>query len=233
MAYNPTKDAKLNTKLAVKWGHPSGFTLEKFEVANDGNVSTETSLVGFATGLKFEFKGNDSDKGDFSVVYKHGNATVTGEVDTINFSKASASVTSGHGPFTGGANLDLKIAKLAVSSTTVHMAVGYTVPKSIFAGLRVSKNFSHYNGIFHYVAAPNVILAGNVSHCTKSSTTTAVLGTVYKCNDTTTLKLKAASTGIVNASVRQQFPDKFVAVGSMEIPSSLTGIKFGVNAVLG
>ena len=31
----------------------------------------------------------------------------------------------------------------------------------------------------------------------------------------------------------QQFPAKFVAVGSLEVPTSLTGIKFGVNAVLG
>ena len=190
-------------------------------------------MVGFATGLKFEFKGNDSDKGDFSLVYKHDKATVTAEVDTINFSKASASIAGGHGAFSAGASADLKIAKLAVNSTTFHMGVGYTVPKSKFAAVRINKNFGEFNGVFHYVAAPNVTLAGNVTHCTKAKTTTCVLASIYKCNDTTTLKVKANSSGIVNASVRQQFPAKFVAVGSMEVPASLTGIKFGVNAVLG
>ena len=233
VAYNPAKESKLNTKLSVKWGHPSGFTLEKFEVANDGNVSTETSLVGFATGLKFEFKGNDSDKGDFSITYKHKAATVTAEVDTINFSKASASITSGHGPFTAGASADLKIAKLAVDSTIFQLGVGYTIPKSLYAGLKVNKNLSEYNGLIQYEAAPNVTIAGNINHCTKAKTTSYVLASIYKCNSTTTLKVKAASTGVVNASVRQQFPAKFVAVGSLEVPASLTGIKFGVNAVLG
>jgi Eukaryotic porin len=207
--------------------------LEKFEVANDGNVSTETSLVGFASGLKFEFKGNDSDKGDFSVTYKHKNATVTGEIDTINFSKASASITSGHGPFSAGASADLKISQMTVNSSTIGLGVGYTVPKSIFAGLRVSKNFGEYNGTFHYVASPTVTLAGNAVYNPKAKAGTYVLASIYKCNETTTLKLKASSTGTVNASVKQLFPKKFVAVGSMEIPSSLNGIKFGVNATLG
>lgn len=207
--------------------------MEKFEVANDGNVSTETSLVGFATGLKFEFKGNDSDKGDFSVTYKHKSATLTGEIDTINFSKASASVTTGVGAFSAGASADLKIAQMAVNSSTFGVGVSYTVPKSIFAGLRVSKNFNEYNGTFHYVASPNVTLAGNALYSPKAKTGTCVLATIYKCNETTTLKLKASSTGTVNASVKQAFPKKFVAVGSMEVPSTLNGIKFGVNATLG
>jgi Eukaryotic porin len=233
VAYNPAKEAKLNTKLSVKCSHPSGFTLEKFEVANDGNVSTETSLVGFAPNLKFEFKGNDSDKGDFSVTYKHAAATVTAEVDTISFSKAKASVVVGHGAFTAGANADLEIAKMAISSSAFTLGAGYTVPKSIFAGVRVSKGFNEYSGNFHYVAAPNVTLAGTAAYSLKTKNASCVLATIYKCNDTTLLKLKASSNGVVNASVKQQFPKKFVAVGSMEIPSSLNGIKFGVNATLG
>ena len=233
VAYNPAKEAKLNTKLSVKCGHPSGFTLEKFEVANDGNVTTETSLIGFAPGLKFEFKGNDSDKGDFSVTYKHAAATVTGEVDTINFSKASASLTAGSGAFTAGGSIDLKLAKMSVASSAFGLGLGYTVPKSIFAGLRVSNGFNLYSGVFHYVAAPAVTIAGNALYNAQASTGSCVLAAIYKCNDTTTMKIKASSTGLVNASVKQLFDKKFVTVGSVEIPSSLNGIKFGVNATLG
>lgn len=231
IGYDPSKETKLNTKVSTKWGHSSGFTLEKLELANDGKVTTETSLVGAAPGLKLEFKGNDSDKGDLGFTYKHAAATITGEVDALSFSKATGSICAGSGPFSAGASADMAISKASVSSTTLAVGVGYTVPKSLFVSLRSTKNLSEYAGAFSFVAAPNVTLAGKVAYNPKA--TSGILAAVYKCNPLTTIKVKAGSCGTVYGSVKQQLDKKFAVVGSAEVPSTLTNVKFGINATLG
>lgn len=219
--------------MSGKWGHPCGFAVDKLEFANDGKVSTETSLLTTATGLKLEFKANDSDKGDLGFIYKNKYATVTGELDTLAFSKAMLSITTGHGRYSAGAIANVKIAKSTISSTNVDCGASFEIPKSVFAGVRASKNLSEYSGIVSYVAAPDVTLAGNVLYVTKTKAATAVLASVYKFSPDTTFKVKAASIGTLNVSVKKQLEKKFVVVGSAEVPSSLTGVKFGVNATLG
>lgn len=233
VAYDPSKESKLSTKLSGKWGHPCGFAVDKLEFANDGKMNTETSLISNVPGLKLEFKANDSDKGDLGFIYKHKHVTVTGEVDTLAFSKATGSLSFAHGRYSAGAIADLKIAKSAVSSTTVTYGASFEIPKSLFAGVRASKNLSEYSGIVTYVANPSVTLAGNILYVAKSKSATGTLATVYKYNPNTSLKLKATSNGTINASVKQQLEKKFVVVGSAEVPSSMNGLKFGVNATLG
>jgi Eukaryotic porin len=188
-------------------------------------------LDGAAPGLKLDFKGNDSDKGDLSFTYKHSLATVTGEVDALAFSKANASISTGHGPFSAGAAVDLSIAKSSISGTNLSAGAGYTISGSLFTGIRAKNNFSDYSGIATFVAAPNVTLAGKVDLTSKG--TSGVLAAVYKCNPSTTIKVKANNGGLINASVKQQVDKKFVVVGTAEVPSTFKGIKFGVNATLG
>ena len=230
VAYDPSKESKLSTKVSTKWSHQSGFTLEKLELANDGKVTTETSLTGAAKGLKLEFKGNDSDKGDLGFTYKHDAATITGEVDALGFTKANASICAGSGPITAGASADLAIAKASISKTSLAVGVAYTVPKSLFVGLRSSKNLSEHSGVFSFVAAPNMTVAGKVAF---AKDTSGVLAAVYKCNPNTTIKVKAGSCGTLFGSVKQQLDKKFNVVGSAEVPSTLTNVKFGINATLG
>ena len=231
MAYDASKESKLATQVSTKWAHSSGFTLEKLELAHDGKVTTETSLVNAAPGLKLEFKGNDSDKGDLSLTYKSAHATVTADLDALNFSKVSASVAAGSGPFVAGASADAAIAKSAIASTTINVGVGYTVPKSLFVGFRSNKNFGEHSGVLSFVAAPNVTVAAKATYTSKA--TSGVLAAVYKCNPDTTIKVKAGSDGCLFGSVKQQMPNKLVVVGSAEIPSTLSNFKFGVNATLG
>lgn len=233
VAYDPSKESKLSTKLSGKWGHPRGFTVDKLEFANDGKVVTETSLLTSASGLKLEFKANDSDKGDLGFIYKTQHATITGELDTLALSKATGSVTVGHGRFSAGAIADIKLAQASVSSTTVTCGLSFEIPKSLFAGVRASKNLSEYSGIVTYVAKPNLTIAGNALYVSKSNAFSGVLATVYKHDADTTFKLKAATSGTVNASIKKQLEKKFAVVGSAEIPSSMSGLKFGVNATLG
>jgi len=229
------KEKKLEAKLTVKYGHSSGFTVDKLEISPKGKVATETSLVGAFPGLKLEFKGNDTDKGDLSFTYSASPlATVTGEVDLINFVKASGSVSVLKAPFVGGGDLDFTFGNQRLESTKFGLGFGYSVP-SIFAGIKTS-NLSSYSGILSYALNKDLTLVGKVSHASVGKTQgfSSVFAGLYKYGPATTLKIKAASTGVINASVKQTFEKKFAVVGSIEIPSGFhTGFKFGVNATLG
>lgn len=196
-------------------------------------MTTETSLITTADGLKLEFKANDSDKGDLGFIYKHKNVTVTGELDTLACSKANGSISLKHGRFAAGAIADIKIAKSSISSTACMVGGSFEIPNAVFAGARASKNLSEFSGIVTFVANPNCVLAGNILYATKSKTTTGALAAVYKFDADTSYKLKVASTGTLNASFKRQLDKKFVVIGSAEVPSSHSGFKFGVNATLG
>mmetsp|Transcript_18954 Transcript_18954/g.18283 ORF Transcript_18954/g.18283 Transcript_18954/m.18283 type:complete len:279 (-) Transcript_18954:196-1032(-) len=236
ITYDPSKDTKLSSKLSAKYAHPTGFTLEKLEMANDGSVTTETSLVNTAPGLKYEFKGNDSEsnsKGDLSFIYKHKAATLTGEVDAMSFSSVNGSVAAGYGAFLAGANAAIKIKDSSISSSTFSVGASYEVPKSLFASVLASKNLSEFSGMARYTVNPLMTMATNVKYSTKVAAPTGGLAAIYKCNDTTTMKLKASSEGVANLSVKQIMDKKFTVVGSVALPSSLKSVKFGVNATLG
>lgn len=220
-------------KVALKTSSlgSTGFSLEKFELTPDCKMTVETALSGVAPGLKFEFKGNDSDKSDMFLTYKTSQATITADVDVYNFSSAKASVNSGHGPFTAGASVDLKIAK-SIASTTCGFGIGYTLPKVMFAGIRANKNFTSYSALCEYSAIKNVALAGSATYA--SGTTTAAIAGSYAPHPCTTMKFKATSAGTMCASVKQSLDKKFCVVASAEVPvSSLKSVKFGVNATLG
>lgn len=181
-------------------------------------------------GLKLEFKGNECDKADLSFKYAIPNATFTGEFDVNSFSSVKASANAGHGAFTAGASADLKIAKSAVESTTFAVGAGYSQPQ-FFVGVRANKNFADFSGLFSYVVNKDASVAGVINQNAKGPN--ATLATVYKCCPDTTIKVKANTSGVFSASVKQAFEKKFAVVGSAEIPSDLNTVKCGVNVTLG
>lgn len=227
------KEKSLEGKLSLKYGHSSGFTVDKLEISPKGKVATETSLVGAAPGLKLEFKGNDTDKGDLSFTYSPSPiATVTGEVDLINFAKATGSVSVLKAPFVGGADVEGAFGKAGYESAKFGLGAGYSLP-NLFAGIRAANSFSTFSGIVSYALNKDLTLVGKVSHATSGKSSSIIAG-VYKYGPATTLKFKTASTGVINASIKQTFEKKFSVVGSVEIPSGFqSGYKFGVNATLG
>ncbi len=218
-------------KLTTKWTHASGFTLEKLEFSPDCKTTVETSLTGLAPGLKLEFKGNETDKADLSFNYAVPLATITGEFDINNFSSVKTSVNGGQGAFTAGASADLKIAKSSIESTTFGVGAGYTIPKQLFVGVRANKNFADFSALFSYIVNKDITVAAVASHSAKGPA--ATVATAYKCNPDTVIKVKANSSGVLSASVKQAFEKKFSVVGSAEIPSDFNNVKFGVNATLG
>jgi hypothetical protein len=230
-ALDLVKEPRLVPKVSAKWSHASGFTLEKFELTPDCKMAVETSLTGVAPGLKLEFKGNDTDKSDLFVTYKAPQATITADFDIYKFSSVKASVNSGHGNISAGASVDLKISKASIESTTCGLGAGYTVPNVFFAGLRANNNFASYSGLFNYSAIKSVVVAGSVNYSPKE--TKATMAASYTCCPGVTMKVKANSTGVFYASLKQSFAKKFVVVTSAEVPSSFNTVKFGVNATLG
>lgn len=215
------------TKVSAKWPHSSGFTLEKLEVASNGAVTTETSLVGTAPGLKLEFKGNDSNKGDLSLTYSHSLVTITSEVDALNLAKATASVTSGQGPITAGVSADINLSKSALGP--VAATLGYKFPNfNIF--LKSNKTFSEYSALLSYTASKDITFAGQAVYGTALS---FLFAGVYKCNPDTSMKLKASSNAGVAVSIKQSFDKKFTVTAAAEVPKTFDNVKFGVAASLG
>eukprot|EP01032_Pedospumella_encystans_P026362 gene26362-29782_t len=224
----------LKPKVTLKYPHASGFTLEKLEFTNDLKLTVETSLVNTVPGLKLEFKGNDSDKADLSFKYVHPSATVTGEFDVNSLAKADASVSAGHGAFTGGVSAQFVGGKddgKVPHKLTFGLGVAHTVPNVCFTAVRAKDNFSAASLLFSYSSVADLVLAGQVDYNPKK--TVGAAAAAYKIDRATTLKVKGNSEGIVAASLKKNFDKKFTVVGSVEVPHTLKSVKWGVNATLG
>ena len=226
-----SKNTQLITKLSTKWAHSSEFTVEKLEIANDGKLSAETSFLKVLPGLRLTFKRNNSNLASLSFMYKHKFATLTGEVDALNFRKANASLCGGHGPFTANVSGDFKFPKGASAACDiVTVGASYTIPKSLVALIN-TKNFSDYTGVLQCLLT-SITIAGKVKYNPKETCGTILAA--YKCNPTTTINIKVGTSGTINASVKQQIDKKFVVVGAAEFrPKNLSEFKFGINATLG
>jgi len=225
-------DKTLTPKLALKWGGVGGFALDKLEFTNKCALAVETSILGLADGLKLSFKGNDKDKADMSLVYKHDKATVNADMDILNMKKVSASLLTGFGSdIKGGVKADVAFDKdkAAVSSTKVDFGLSYTVP-SLFVSGHVNNNLSEYSGFFEYDASAKVKVAGKVNYSDK---TDATLVTQYLCNPKTTLKVKVNTAGTIAASCKQDLPMKLSVTGVAEVPANFSNPKFGIGATLG
>jgi len=220
-------------KVSAKWAHESGFTLDKLEVKNNGSVVVETSLNGVAPGLKFEFKGDDSNKGDLGAVYKTQQYTAAAEVDVAEFSSAKASVLAGSGPYNGGASASVSLGdKVDVKSFDV--AASYAVASQYFAGLSVTNNFSKYAFSFAYFGGSNYTLAGVFGFTPEKSATSLTLGGIYKCNPKTNVKAKINSEGTVALSVKQFLASDASVTAAVEVPTKdFSSYKFGLTASLG
>jgi hypothetical protein len=207
--------------------------LDKLEVKNNGSVVVETSLSGVAPGLKFEFKGDDANKGDLGAVYTTPQYTATAEVDVAEFSSAQASVLAGTGPYTGGASAAFSLGdKVDVKSFDV--AGSYAVAQNYFAGINVTNKFSKYALSFAYLAGSNYTIAGLLNFVPEKSSTSLTLGGLYKCNPNTNIKAKINSEGTLALSVKQFLAKDCTVTAATELPTKdFSAYKFGITASLG
>lgn len=225
--YDVSKENKLVTKISAKYPHSSGFTVEKFEIASNGAATTETSLVTTLPGLKLEFKGNDSDKGDLGLIYTHPLFTFTSELDALNLAKASASISSGQEPISFGASADINLAKSGLGPVSTNVA--YKI-SNFELYLKTNKTFSEYSALARYFVNKDITLAGQAIY---GKAWNFIFAGVYKCNPDTIMKLKASNSAGVALSIKQSLDKKFSITGVADVPITLDSAKFGVTASLG
>lgn len=231
------KDGKqtLKPKVSLKWPHCSGFTLEKYELSSDCKYTFETSLKGAAPGLKLDFKADELGKADLCFEYAIPAATFSGEVDVHNLSKAETAISAGHGPISGGVSAKFSSSKdesnKMSTKITVGLGLGYTIPDTLFAAVRAKDNFSAYSALASYTKVKDFTFAGSFDYSAKSMV--GVFLSSYKVDPTTTFKAKASTEGIFSASLKKNFEKKFSVIGSLEVPSNMKSMKWGVNATLG
>jgi hypothetical protein len=207
----------------------SQFSIDKFELKNGASV-IETSLVDALPGLKLEFKGDDQMKGDLSAQYKLPQATLTGEIDIVSFSSLKASLSSSVGPISFGGNgqLENKDGKFGLKDFS--LGVGYTVPKTMFVGLKANKKVSDFLANFTYTVNNDVTLAGSITY----PKTSVAFGATYKCNPNTNLKFKLGSDGKLGVSAKQSF-DKTTSLTAAALVdiNNIGAYKVGLTASLG
>jgi len=199
---------------------------KKFEIASNGALTTETSLVGAVDGLKVEFKGNDT-KGDLSATYFHRLGTFFGEIDALNLAKASASISGGEGALKVGAGADFNLTKNTLGDFSA--AVGYSVQNCDII-VKSTKTFAEYSALGSYKASSDLTLAAEANYGT--SLKVKCLG-LYKCNPDTIVKVKADTKLGLGVSVKQHFEKKLSLTGVVEVPHSFDSAKFGLAINLG
>jgi hypothetical protein len=193
----------LTGKVAAKWAHESGFAIDKMELNKNAGITIETSLKGAIPNVKFEFKGNDSNKGDLLATYSCDAATVVGQVDVAEFSGFNLSALAKSGAFAGGASVAVSLGDSA-DIKKFDVAGSYTCSDcKTFAGLKISDKFANYTGSVSYAACPKAAVGGEFSFKPESSAFSALIGGSFKCNPDTQLKAKVSCEGAVNFSVKQ------------------------------
>jgi hypothetical protein len=221
------------SKVNLKWAHKSGFAVDKFEMSSCDKATLETSLSGVVEGLKLDFKGTDATNGVVGSTYKHKLATVTSELDVSGFSYLKASLLGGSNGVLAGASANFALGnKFAVNDYSA--AFGWKPNDNIFVGLKANNKLADLNSYFLYQLKPNVGLHGQLDFTPKTSQHALTVGASYKCCESTSMKTKVNTSGLVNASVKKNFPNKLAVVGAVGLDvHKLDSVNFGVTATLG
>lgn len=224
----------LSGKVAAKWSHESGFAVDKLEINKNAGITIETSLKGAIPDVKFEFKGNDSNKGDLLATYSTNAATIVGQLDVAEFSGLNVSALAQSGAITGGAAVALSLGDSA-DVKKFDVAGSYNCSdRKTFAGLKISDKFATYTGSVAYKACPMAAFAGQVSFKPESSAFSALVGASYKCNPDTQVKAKVSSDGDVNFSVKQSLSSNCSVTSTLATSSKNFGdYKLGFVGNLG
>jgi hypothetical protein len=227
-------NSALSGKVAAKWAHESGFAIDKLEVNKNAGVAIETSLKGAVPHMKFEFKGNDSNKGDLLATYSNDIATVVGQLDVAEFSGFNVSALATTGSFAGGAAVAVSLGDSA-DVKKFDVATSYNCDDcKVFTGLKISDKFANYTASLGYKACPAVSLGSELNFKPESSAFSALVGGSYKCNPDTQMKAKVSTEGALNFSVKQSLSNNCSITSTLATSSKNFGdYKLGFVGNLG
>ena len=217
--------------MSTEYSTGQGFNVDKFEIAGNNKFVTETSIEGgpLPDGLKVEFAGDNKDKGEATATFKNDTVTADATLDLVNMSKASLSVCSGASGMTFGASTDVNIAGSKLDDYSIGGA--YTVPKTCFASLILTKQLSQADVTMGYTVNSDVSLAAAMSY--KGKVSDFKVGASYQCNPCTVVKVKANTNGCIDTSVKQRLAPKTVATLKCSFNVSKPEPSFGGAITLG
>ena len=226
--------SSLSGKIATKWTHESGFAVDKLELNKSGGVTVETSLKRAIPNVKFEFKGNDSNKGDLFATYSNDVATVVGQLDVAEYKGLDVSALVKSGAVAGGAAVNVSLGD-GCDVTKFDVAGSYTCNEcNMFAGVKISERFANYSASVGYKPCPKVSLGSELAFKPESSAFSALIGGSYKCNPDTQLKAKVSTEGAVNFSVKQSLSKQCSVTGTIATSTkNFADYKLGLVGNLG
>jgi hypothetical protein len=226
-------------KLTLKWKHASGFALDKLQFKNNDNIVTETSMTGVAPGLKFTFKGDDSNKGDLGVEYSTDNMMMTGELDVVQFSEIRLSSVFGYQNLLLGGNLAYRLPadKAPSQLNNYTVAAGYnafpwfaTVGSTNLNTVDVHMQYNHQKHVLGMI----------LNHDLNKNSSRVTAGGLCNCSPTTAVRSKLIATGTstnditVAGSVAHTPAAGLTLLGSVEAKlGNVQNPKFGFQVTLG
>jgi len=215
--------SKKGGKLTLKYGHSSGFSVDKLALDGKG-MKLETSLSNITPGLKLLYKGEPTCQtlgAEFQNKVIATDFSINTKTNESNFSAVVAK-----DQFTVGTALKLQNKNLNDYTVGLGYATGgifgaFTFDKSNALGLNVS-----------YKACPPAVVVASVSK--KSDAFTAALGTSYQCNPTTTLKAVADNNLDMKVACIQQLEAKTSVAGSATFNAKdIKNFKYGIAVTMG
>ncbi|GMH50156.1 hypothetical protein TrLO_g9420 [Triparma laevis f. longispina] len=221
----------LLSKLSFKWAGPSGFSVDKLQLKDNGSHVLETSLVGAAgnPNLKFTFKGDDSQKGDLGVEYSKGMLGLTAEMDIIELKKVSASALVTKGDLAFGGNGTFKMAGSSIDKFS--LGASYSAGP-IFAALTTDK-FAGANLGLMYKVNGDLSIATSSSHSADKPLDAVTIGCVYNA-PVGVVKAKCTSGGVASAVLVKDVAKKVTITPSLQVANGdIKNASFGFGVVMG
>jgi len=172
-------------------------TIDKLDVAKDGNVSTEITVSNVVDKLTLLVKG------DYGKKEASGSVSFTGIADTLVRAEVLAhapqksvlEITRDQGPATLG--IKAQLAPDAISKPDVGLCCAIS---GLFASLNVKK-LQDVEVMAEYKINSNVDVALSLERAGKDGAVTAQVGKSIKIDDKTSLKVKANNAGDVESLI--------------------------------
>ncbi|CAM9706059.1 unnamed protein product [Heterosigma akashiwo] len=223
--------------IEAKYAHSSGVSLDKLKLNAKGALSLETTVADVGTpGLDVYYKGDLDFSGTTGVSYKgRAVSSVRGGGRCRRWRPWRPTPPSRWTP-PPPASHTLKYGLAAGKGAGLAdyaLAAGYR-EKAWFASLAAEKKLSVFKLGAFWNACPPADVGAQVTYTPATGATLVDVGTVYNCNPTTTVRVKASSEGAVAAAVAQKCGKGMTLTAASEVSvSDLSKVKYGASITLG
>jgi len=222
--------SEVSTKLTTKYSHPSGFSVDKFQIDPNGAISTELGLSGVAPDLRFLLKTEASKKGELFLEFKQPHIAIKHSLDILDFNTATlAGSVSSNGVLVGfntSANLSTRALR------EYGLALSYRTPTA-FLSLKTSNQLANFSVASRLSLRNNLTLVGQLDTTRDLGKKTFTLGCVVNYTPSTTLRAKVNSELVVTGALAHKVAKDVVVSGTVELDAKKTQHRGGICITLG